>query len=80
MIDEIDGRTFRATATGPFYRADLDDPVGALVLLTSYLQRRLLALGRRPRSPDRSPPGRSDSVKLPRVVARQGDEASAYAS
>lgn len=34
--DEVDGRTFRSTPTGPFYRADLDDPVASLVQLTSY--------------------------------------------
>jgi hypothetical protein len=34
--DEIDGRAFRATPTGPFITADLDDDWSALIQLTSY--------------------------------------------
>ena len=35
-MDEVDGRSFRATPTGPFFRADLDDAKAVLVQLTSY--------------------------------------------
>jgi hypothetical protein len=36
IIDEIDGRTFRATQTGPFVVADLDDAHAAVLQLGSY--------------------------------------------
>jgi hypothetical protein len=35
IIDEVEGRTFRAKPTGPFFHADLDNPKAALVQLTS---------------------------------------------
>lgn len=34
--DSLDGRSFRSTPTGPFWVADLDDPVASFVQLTSY--------------------------------------------
>ena len=34
--DELDGRSFSSTPTGPFFQADLDDPVATFVQLTSY--------------------------------------------
>lgn len=55
MIDELDGRTFRGTPTGPFYRADLDDPVAALVQLTSYFLPRYTLSGDIPRRPPIDP-------------------------
>ncbi|HUG64641.1 MAG TPA: hypothetical protein VMK83_05435 [Gaiellaceae bacterium] len=38
IVDELDGRTFRATATGPFIRADLDDPHAAVLQFGSYFR------------------------------------------
>jgi hypothetical protein len=38
IADELDGRSFAATATGPFYRADLDDPAATRVQLSSYFR------------------------------------------
>ncbi|HUG65804.1 MAG TPA: hypothetical protein VMK83_11350 [Gaiellaceae bacterium] len=38
IVDELDGRTFRATATGPFFRADLDDAHAAVLQLGSYFR------------------------------------------
>ena len=36
IIDEVEGRTFRATRTGPYFLADLDNAEAALVQLISY--------------------------------------------
>jgi len=38
ILAEVDGRSVRATRTGPFYRVDLDEPVSTILLLTSYFQ------------------------------------------
>ena len=43
--DELDGRTFRSTATGPYFLADFDDPVAALVQLASYFVPGYYSLG-----------------------------------
>ena len=48
IVDELDGRTFRATPTGPFFRADLDNPEAALVQLTSYFRPRYTLAGEPP--------------------------------
>ncbi len=38
ILAEIDGHSVRATPTGPFYRADLDDPVSTILLLTGFFR------------------------------------------
>lgn len=45
LLDELDGRTFRTTVTGPFYLANLDDPVSSFVQLVSYFISGQYALG-----------------------------------
>ncbi|MBA3377171.1 MAG: hypothetical protein H0U00_15390 [Actinobacteria bacterium] len=38
LLAEIDGRTVRATRTGPFYRVDLDDPIASLLVLSDQFR------------------------------------------
>jgi hypothetical protein len=51
LRDELDGRTCRATPTGPFFRADLDDSGAALAQLTSYFRPRYTLDGEPPEIP-----------------------------
>ena len=76
MIDEVDGRTFRATPTGPFFLADLDNPEAALVQLTSYFRPRYMLDGDAPTIDASVPEGAMSSIPVSTTVSLSPGEAN----